>query len=276
MKLQFLGTGGGEGWPGIFCRCDACLEAEKKRGKNIRMHPGAIIDDRILMDFSPDLYAYRLRFGVDLAAIKHVIITHPDGDHFELNHLESYPYGPSRIQKGQGATFYGNSMVKEKFDAYMKTPAGKRAKEYVGFCVINAGETKMIDGMSITALLANHGCEGYGNLYLIRKDQHCLLYAHDTGLLPESSWEILKKERITCISMDASYGPHPSPVKGHMSFLDNIATRERMLAEGIITEDTRFILSHFLHEAVMMHEDMVHLMEPQGFTIAYDGMCCDC
>ena len=29
------------------------------------MRPGAVLDDRILLDYSPDLYSARLRFGVD-------------------------------------------------------------------------------------------------------------------------------------------------------------------------------------------------------------------
>ena len=272
MKLQYVGTGGGEGWPGIFCKCPVCLEAERRGGKNIRMRPGAVLDDNILLDYSPDLYSARLRFGIDLAGARDVIITHADPDHFIPGHLEFYPYGPSIIRKGEGVTFYGCENVKRHFDAFMLTPAGKRAEGYADFHLINAGESLYLRDYRVTALPANHGREGYCNLYLIEKDNKTLFYAHDTGLLSEQAWEMLSNRHLNMISMDASYGPVPSQVKGHMSFEDNIATRDRMFQENIIDNDTVFALAHFLHAGGMLHEEMVSLMEPKGFVIAYDGM----
>ncbi len=272
MKIQFLGTGGGEGWPGMFCRCKACLEAEKRGGKNIRMRPGAVVNDRVLLDYSPDLFMTRLRFGIDLAGARNVIITHADADHFTPEHLEFYPYGPSIIKKGEGVTFYGNSYVKKRFDAFMETPAGKRAEGYADYTVINAGETLKIDDLTVTALDANHGGPHHCNNYLIEQCGSTLLYAHDTGLLHDHTWKQLQGVTLDLISMDASYGPVPSQVKGHMSFEDNIYTRNRMIDEGIINESTPFVLSHFLHEGGMLHEEMCELMEPKGFIIAYDGL----
>ncbi len=272
MKLQYLGTGGGEGLPGIFCRCPVCLEAERRGGRNIRMRPGAVLDDDILLDYSPDLYSARLRFGVDLAGARDVIVTHADVDHFIPGHLEFYPYGPSVIRKGEGVTFYGCENVGRVFVAFMETPAGKRAEGYADFRLIRAGESLKIRDYTVTALPANHGREGFCNLYLIEKGDRALFYAHDTGVLHEQVWELLRGKRLGMVSMDASYGPVPSPIRGHMSFEDNIAARDRMLREGIIDEHTVFALAHFLHAGGMLHEEMVRLMEPKGFRIAYDGM----
>ncbi|MFC5653270.1 hypothetical protein ACFPYJ_29980 [Paenibacillus solisilvae] len=74
MKIHFLGTAAAEGFPNAFCRCDACREAWKRGGKNIRTRSSVIIDDRIKVDYSPDSYMQALRDRIDLGAIEHLIV----------------------------------------------------------------------------------------------------------------------------------------------------------------------------------------------------------
>ena len=76
MKLQYLGTAAAECWPAIFCECPACLEAARRGGRNIRHRSGAIVNDRVLIDLSADLYAMKLRLGLNLSRVRHVLITH--------------------------------------------------------------------------------------------------------------------------------------------------------------------------------------------------------
>ena len=52
MKIQYLGTAAAEGIPAIFCDCKTCQKARKLGGKEIRTRSQAIIDDRLLIDFS--------------------------------------------------------------------------------------------------------------------------------------------------------------------------------------------------------------------------------
>ena len=56
MKLQYLGTAAAEGWPALFCACEACKKAEMLGGKNIRRRSGAILNDRVLIDFNADIF----------------------------------------------------------------------------------------------------------------------------------------------------------------------------------------------------------------------------
>ena len=272
MKLQYLGTSGAEGMPGIFCDCDICLEAEKRKGPNLRMRPCALIDDSILLDYSPDLYSARLRFGVRLSQVRNVFVTHPDAEHFHPELLEFYPYGSSIIRKGEGVTFYGNRSTKARFDAFMATRAGKRAEGYADYRLIEAFESISVNDITFTALPANHGVPGFCNLYLVERGSSSLLYAHDTGRLPESVWEYLKNKKLTCVSMDASYGAHPTLDSGHMNFAMDIETHERMLKEGILADGAYFILNHFLHVGGMLHEEITAMMAPRGMLPAYDGM----
>ena len=70
MKIQWIGTAAAEGWPAVFCQCQACRRAALLGGKNIRTRLGAIIDDILLLDLNPDLYAQKLHFGLDLCRIR--------------------------------------------------------------------------------------------------------------------------------------------------------------------------------------------------------------
>lgn len=37
MELKILGSGGGEGYPALFCECDHCKAARKAGGKSTTM-----------------------------------------------------------------------------------------------------------------------------------------------------------------------------------------------------------------------------------------------
>ena len=54
MKLQYFGTAAAEGWPALFCGCDACRRAREAGGRNIRTRSQALIDDKLLIDFPAD------------------------------------------------------------------------------------------------------------------------------------------------------------------------------------------------------------------------------
>ncbi|MCP5916694.1 carbon-phosphorus lyase, partial [Klebsiella pneumoniae] len=54
MKIHFLGTAASEGIPNPFCRCEYCQQARIRKGKDIRTHSSAIIDDQLLIDVAPE------------------------------------------------------------------------------------------------------------------------------------------------------------------------------------------------------------------------------
>lgn len=64
MKLKYLGTAAAEGWPALFCHCEACKKARKLGGKNIRTRSQAIADNRLLIDFCADTYMHVLQQGL--------------------------------------------------------------------------------------------------------------------------------------------------------------------------------------------------------------------
>src|SRR5271163_705056 len=93
MKVTLLGTSGAEGWPGLFCCCEACAKARALRGKNIHTRSSALIDNVLKIDFPPDILHQVIAFDLDLRALKALIFTHGHDDHFsgpELQYLSDY------------------------------------------------------------------------------------------------------------------------------------------------------------------------------------------
>ena len=83
MKFQYLGTAAAEGIPALFCNCDICRTAARRGGKELRMRSGALVNDKLLIDLSPDLFAAKLQFDLDLSNVRNAIITHAHSDHFD-------------------------------------------------------------------------------------------------------------------------------------------------------------------------------------------------
>lgn len=89
MNIHFLGTAASEGIPNPFCRCEHCQQARIRKGKDIRTHSSAIIDDELLIDVAPEFSQQLLRDGLDATEIKSLLFTHTHPDHFNVGDLFS-------------------------------------------------------------------------------------------------------------------------------------------------------------------------------------------
>lgn len=266
MKIQWIGTAAAEGWPAVFCRCEACLKAAELGGKNIRTRAGALVDDILLIDLNPDLYAQKLQLGLDLLKIRDVIITHNHGDHLTPLYMEfrSPVYYGKRLPV---LPVYGPQDTIEPLEPY---------SEYIEKHVVDSGDEFDTAMHHITVLPAVHSAK-QGKFFLIEREKKSFLYMHDTGVSCEAALQILHervKKPIDVISMDCTYGPNPLPpdYTSHMGFAENIHLKERLVRDGVADEHTRFVCSHFSHNGRMLHEEMCRYMQPYGFEIAYDGM----
>lgn len=74
MKIHFLGTAASQGFPNVFCRCEACLAA--RSGKNIRTRASVIADDTLKFDYSADSQMQALRDRIDLGRMEHLLWIH--------------------------------------------------------------------------------------------------------------------------------------------------------------------------------------------------------
>ncbi|MCL2546979.1 MAG: MBL fold metallo-hydrolase [Oscillospiraceae bacterium] len=283
MQIKLLGTGAHEGLPGLFCQCDNCNFARVHGGKNIRMRSGTLIDTDIWIDFSPDAYMQATLHGVDMAAVKHLLVTHSHGDHFSPCDLDLRrpPYG--HFGQREPLRVYGNQAVEEKYRYMFAEPSSRRMfskdadvlKEYIEIIKIVPFDIFALDECTtVTALPAAHDRNEECLVYLIERDKKVMMYGHDSGIYPEETWAALQGKRIDLITLDCTFGPGGEG-SNHMGLLDNIVVRDRMLAEGIAGEKTQFVITHFSHNGGQNHAQMEKLATKHGMLCGYDGAIFD-
>src|SRR3954447_11821737 len=88
MKLLLMGTAAAEGWPAPACDCDGCREARRRGGPNIRSRSGALLDDDVKIDFSPDTVSQVQRLGRTLTSVRTIVFTHEHSDHLAAPELQ--------------------------------------------------------------------------------------------------------------------------------------------------------------------------------------------
>ena len=270
MKLQFLGTAAAEGVPSLFCRCERCQKARERGGREIRTRSQAIVNDCLLIDFPSDAYSHCVTHGIDLSHVNNCIITHTHGDH-------TFPWEFFHIKKGystlpadyEGFHLYGSADVADRFADPVKSSSDRlKIHEVAPF------EPFEVCGLRITALKAKHGT-AHPYFYMIEDGEDAILYAHDTEMFPEETWEYLKGTgvRFGIVSLDCTGGAAEHIEKyNHMYLGLNRVCRQKLMEYGLADESTQFILNHFSHNGKdVNYKELSEIAEPLGFTVSYDG-----
>ncbi|MDE6677090.1 MAG: hypothetical protein K2K12_05210, partial [Clostridia bacterium] len=94
MKVTYLGTGAAEGIPALFCQCEYCRGVRARGGKEIRSRAQVLVDGELSIDFPPDAFYHGAAEGIDLSAVKYLLVTHSHMDHFYAQDfiLRGYKY----------------------------------------------------------------------------------------------------------------------------------------------------------------------------------------
>lgn len=267
MKLQFLGTAAAEGIPALFCPCPICAHAREKGGLDVRTRSGALVDGRIKIDFPPDTYAHILRYGIHLYDIRSLLITHTHFDHFSAEEMMyRMPAFANLPEDAPPLTVYGNAAVDAKLN---KIPWSRPGR--IEYHELKAFQPIEVEDYRVTALPADHMKDETCFIYSIEKDGRRMLYGHDTGFFPESTWEWLTERDIHLVSLDCTCGGNDHS-SGHMGFPANVRVRDRMLSIGAAGNGTVFVSNHFSHNGGATYDDLTAMARPEGFLIAYDGM----
>ncbi|HHX72038.1 MAG TPA: hypothetical protein GX701_03800 [Clostridiales bacterium] len=266
MKFQYLGTAAAEGWPALFCNCDNCEKARKAGGKNIRTRSQALIDDTLCIDIPPDTYAHILQNNLEAYKWTGLIVTHTHSDHFHSSDLTNWhpPFGLS----GSFLQVYGNEGVVETVTRLLdgRDPERKRMNVTLvqHFVPFYHGKYE------ITPLPANHDKNQNCHIYIIEDGQSRVLYGNDTGYFPDSVWPFIEGMHFDLVSLDCTHVLDHNR-HNHMSLDVCNEVKERMLASGC-DEKTKFIVTHFSHNGIAIHDELLPHAEALGFDVAYDGM----
>ena len=271
--MTYYGTAASESWPAPFCRCPACRKARQLGGPNIRTRSQALVDDSLLIDFPPDTNDHVLRCGLDLEPVTDLLITHSHPDHFYPADLclraEPYALG----LEDTVLDVWGNARVHAFFRMEAaNTPNISRNVHFHEIEPFASFQTR--GGHTVTSLATDHMSTEQALNYLIEKDGRRILYAHDTGIYPEETWQHLKGMELHLISLDCTAVTRDWR-KGHLGLPGVQIVCARLREIGCLTDDTKVVLNHLAHTEGLCHEDIVHLAQPLGMTVSYDGLCID-
>lgn len=273
MEIKYLGTGGAEGFPSIFCQCEACRKVRKLLGKNVKTRSCTLVD-RVMIDLSPDIFSQCIWCGVDLSEINNVVFTHSHSDHlntteicFRLREMASV------IQKKDKKVmnFYGNQAVYDAImDMVAKDPHVDMAR--MAFHPIKKFTPFQVEGLIFTPLKACHKLDEEALIFAINDGRSTILYANDTGTLPEETWKFIEQQKIKfdIVSMDTCRGTLEGDT--HMGIRENLKMREKLLERNAVKEDTVFYLNHFSHMCGLTPQEYEHLVSQYGFQLTFDGL----
>ncbi len=270
MKLHFYGTGSSEGFPALFCECEACRTARKLGGKNIRTRACCGIDDRLLIDFPPDTYAHSLWGNLDLTRIRTILITHGHFDHLYERDLVNAAPPMAVFPSDRQLTVLGPADCIAPVEDVLAQDT--RGQTCIAVRKLTAGREEIADGYRILAVQARHDAARECFLYIIEREGKVYFHAHDTAMLPPETWEIAAAYHFDCVTLDCTCVDQRSVYASHLGLPDMLEIRERMLACGCADEGTKFIATHFAHTFVPLHERIAPLFQAQGIIAAYDGL----
>ena len=276
MKFQYLGTAAAEGVPGMFCECEVCRRSLELGGRYIRTRSQAIIDDTLLIDFPADTFSHMLTYGLRLPEIHHCIVTHSHSDHWYPADLEMRTVGFANGKDLGTLTIYGTSAVaadcRRMMEAY-----GLNKENRIACQEIRPFQPFVIGCYTITPLRADHDPASDPVFFLIQKDedgvQKNLLYANDTGIFPQETWDWLEQHpcHLDFVSLDCTAALLTGWEHGHLGLDTDVQVASRLKAMGLADEQTRWCVHHFSHNGRATHEELTQAAAKYGFGVSYDG-----
>lgn len=268
MKIQYLGTGGSEGIPALMCVCDNCANARKIGGRNLRTRAQALIDGKLLIDFTSDTLAHTHSCGVDLSSVTDCLVTHSHYDHFAPIELTNFRPQHIHTPKDWHITFYGSDIVGEAVADCLDL-------NIFSFEAVQAFVPQKVGNYTVTPLKAIHSVKSGPLIYQISDGVKTLLYGTDTNYFHDSVWEYWEKTKphFDLVTLDCTNSCKPLTYVGHMGLAENIKVRQRMLEMGIADKNTKFVCTHFSHNGIKcLYDEIVPIAAGEGFAVAYDSM----
>ena len=279
MKIQYLGTGAAEGVPALFCNCEYCkaLREKIKRGedgKEVRSRAQVLLDGELSIEFPPDAFYHAARFGVDLSAVKYLLVTHSHMDHFYAHDFILHGYKYAHEMTSPRLSVYGNAEVREVFRECTRREMKPEVASTMDFFTVRAFEEVAFGDWRAFAFPARHSSRE-PLLWLIEKDGKRVLHLTDTGRIPDESMNFLKllSRRVDLITLDCTFlWEESDPNARHMNLKEAAHAVERLIRAGICDERTVKVITHFSHNSAPSVEALERAEKEYGFIAAYDGM----
>lgn len=277
MKLLFLGTAAAEGVPAVFCNCKTCRNAKAKGGKDVRTRSQILIDGDTLFDFPMDTYMHMLRFGLDLSAIKRVLITHSHMDHCYPQEfcMRGGPFANNMTEKK--VEVYGNPTVCDMFKADTSREIRPVVAEGIQVIALHPYDEVKSGDMRIIALPASHTVGEECLVYYLERGGKGVLLLNDTGVLNEDVYLRLAKMNVNVVAAacDCTYGAIRHGAGRHMGLYDIVDQKAIMQRIGLLSGDGVVIATHLSHNSDLDYDGISKLAAEYNIAVAYDGFSVD-
>lgn len=270
MKLELLGTGAAEGIPALLCNCPLCVNARRRRGRDIRQNSCALVTGAggasLLIDMPPHIKVTVDRRAVDQQRLEAILITHAHSDHcLGLDYLSEHAVSRGGYHDPRVVDLWAPPSVL----AFLERVRGTRIEAVEGdspfrLHTARAYEPFAVGSFAVTPLETGHRAGGECLGYLIQ-DQGCTLaYMLDSPAEPsDSTLQRLLACSIDCLVFDCTYASKSDP-GGHSDIEGLIAMHRRL-------EPRLTVASHVSHRC-LDHRALARTLRPHGIRAGFDGM----
>jgi adenosylcobinamide kinase/adenosylcobinamide-phosphate guanylyltransferase len=219
----------------------------------------ALVERTMLLDLGPDTARAAQRLGVALDAVRHVLVTHAHPDHWAPQALLWHRWAPTT----RPLEVLGPADVVEEARHWVGDDSDVR------LTTLRAGDVVERDGTVVRALAADHEvpCLLYD---LTTADGARLLYATDTGRLPEPTLAALSGARLDLLLLELTFGTRDDHGTGHL----DLHRFPRVLADlrsvGALHPASRVLAVHLGHHNPPEPE-LAARLAPWGAEPGQDG-----
>ncbi|NEK84559.1 hypothetical protein GCU60_02100 [Blastococcus saxobsidens] len=230
MQVTLLGTGAADGWPNPWCDCPSCADA-RRRGE-LRRPTSALVDGVLLLDLAPAPPPVE----VSLAGVHTVLVTHDHPDHCAPLSLLARQW----VRRSQPLTVAGPGPVLDAVRPWLGPD------DPVELLPLEPGAVLERAGHRVVALAAAHDVPTV--LFDVTgPDGARLLYATDTGPLPQATVEAVRGAAYDLVLLEETFGRVTGHGTGHLDLATFPDQLERLRAVGAVTATTDVVAVHLGH-----------------------------
>ena len=234
MNLTLLGTGAADGWPNPHCSCASCTTA--RSAGPLRGQTSALLDGTLLLDCGPETPHAAQRAGLDLTGLRHVLLTHLHPDHCSPAFL-----------------LFRGWVSDAPLDVLGPPEVVAQARMWVApdspvrFVGVAAGDRHRLGAYDVRVLPAAHGTDGSCVLYDVRGPGGRVLYATDTGPLPQTTVDAVAGAAFDAVLLEETFGDHLAHGTDHLDLGSFPEQLRRLRDVGALTDDTDVVAVHLSH-----------------------------
>ena len=234
MNLTLLGTGSADGWPNPHCSCASCTSA--RSAGLLRGQTAALLDGVLLLDCGPSAPDAAHRAGLDLTGLRHVLLTHAHPDHCAPAFL-----------------LFRGWVSEAPLDVLGPPEVVEQARMWVApdsavrFVPVRAGERHRVGEYDVRVHAAAHGEPGSCVLYDVTGAGGRLLYATDTGPLPQETVDAVRGAGLDVLLLEETFGDHVGHGTDHLDLRTFPEQLRRLHEVGALGAGSDAVAVHLSH-----------------------------